>query len=67
MTTPDEAARAIVQTRAFLFELLDPKRSPRVPFSVRMQARRLLKHYPFEPQEDPAIWRKNPKWDYRCG
>jgi hypothetical protein len=48
MTMPDEAHRAVVQTRRFLMDLLNPQKTPRVPAAVRLQARRLLKHYPFE-------------------
>jgi len=48
MTMPDEAHRAVVQTRRFLLDLLDPQKTPRVPTAVRLQARRLVKHYPYE-------------------
>ena len=48
MTMPDEAHRAVVQTRRFLVDLLDPKKTPRVPSAIRVQARRLVKHYPFD-------------------
>lgn len=48
MTMPDEAYRAVVQTRRFLLDLLNPQKTPRVPTAVRLQARRLVKHYPFE-------------------
>lgn len=43
MTTPDEAARAVANTREFLIELLN---RPRVPKEIREKAHRLLKHYP---------------------
>ena len=49
MTLPDEEARAIDAVRQFMFELLDPKLTPRVPKAIRQQARRLLKHYPILP------------------
>lgn len=48
MTLPDEACRAVAQTRQFLLELLDREKTPRVPMAVRLQARRLLKHYPLD-------------------
>ena len=48
MTLPDEAHRAVIQTRQFLINLLDPQKTPRVPFAIRLQARRLVKHYPFD-------------------
>lgn len=46
MTLPYERTRAVVQTEEFLKELVDPAKTPRVPRSVRMQAARLLRHYP---------------------
>jgi hypothetical protein len=49
MTLPDEEARAIDATRQFMFELLDPRLTPRVPAAIRQRARRLLKHYPLMP------------------
>ena len=49
MTLHDEEARAIDATRQFMFELLDPKLTPRVPKAIRQQARRLLKHFPILP------------------
>jgi len=48
MTMPDEAHRAVIQTRRFLLDLLDPQKTPRVPTAVRLHARRLVKHYPYE-------------------
>lgn len=48
MTMPEEAVRAVVQTRSFLMALLDPSKTPRVPRDIRLQAHRLVKHYPFE-------------------
>lgn len=46
MTIPSERTRAIIQTREFLISLLDTKQTPKVPKSIRMQARSLLRHYP---------------------
>jgi hypothetical protein len=47
MTLPDERTRAIVNARNFLYDLIDPKKTPRVPKTVRERARRILKHYPW--------------------
>lgn len=47
MSLPDEKIRAMISSRQFLFDLLDPKKTPRVPKAVRLQARRLCKHWPF--------------------
>jgi hypothetical protein len=46
VTLKDERTRALIQTRAFLVELLYPHHTPRVPKSIRERARSLLKHYP---------------------
>lgn len=46
MTMNYERRKAVNQTRDFLAELLDPKKTPRVPKEVRQQASRMLKHFP---------------------
>lgn len=46
MTLPDERYRAIQNTRRFLQDLMDPKKTPRVPRQVRQQAYAMLRHYP---------------------
>ena len=46
MTLPDERYRAIKWTEEFLTDLLDPKKTPRVPKAVRKQAYYCLRHYP---------------------
>jgi hypothetical protein len=49
MTTPQERTSAILNTRSFLTALMLPPRSgglAGVPSWIRLEARRLLKHYP---------------------
>lgn len=46
MTIPAERTRTISQTRRFLLDLLDPAKTPQVPQSVRLEAHRLLRHFP---------------------
>ena len=46
MTVPIERTNAVIWTEEFLVSLTDPKKTPRVPKSVRDHARRLLRHYP---------------------
>jgi len=46
MTLPVERTNAVLRTERFLIDLLDPKKTPRVPRAVRQEAGRLLKHYP---------------------
>ena len=46
MTIPIERLWSILGTREFMFRLMDPKRTPRVPAKVRREARQLIKHYP---------------------
>lgn len=48
MTLPYERKIAVNRTREFLHELLDPKKTPRVPKAVRQDAYRCLKHYPLQ-------------------
>ena len=45
MTTPSERTRAIIQTHKFLAEL---SQSRHLPEGVRVEAKRLLRHYPSE-------------------
>lgn len=52
MTLPYERTSAVVNTHDFLLELLDPKKTPRVPKSIRTQAYHLLRHYPSEYEMD---------------
>lgn len=46
VTLPDERYRAVMQTREFLFDLADPKKTPRIPKEIRRQAVWCLRHYP---------------------
>ncbi len=47
MTLPNERYRAIGAAREFLRDLLDPKKTPKVPKKYRERAYRVLKHYPW--------------------
>jgi hypothetical protein len=55
VTLPEEEARAIAETRTFLYDLLDPKQTPRVPKAIRQRARRVLKHYPLMPPDEAYV------------
>lgn len=46
MTVPRERTNAVVFTRSFLYDLIDPKKTPRVPKAIRQRANGLLRHYP---------------------
>lgn len=46
MTLPDERLKSLRQTKEFLYRLLDPKMTPKVPSEIRKEAGYLLKHYP---------------------
>jgi hypothetical protein len=48
MTVPIERTNAVIRTEKFLISLLDPKATPRVPRSIRQDAKNLLRHYPSE-------------------
>lgn len=43
MTLPDERYRAVLQTIQFLTDICN---TPRVPKTIKQQARSLLRHYP---------------------
>ena len=46
MTVPVERTNAVIWTERFLYDLLDPKKTPRVPKDIRQRAHHLLRHYP---------------------
>jgi len=46
MTLPNERYNAIKRTEEFLKDLMDPKKTPRVPKEIRHQAYYCLRHYP---------------------
>ena len=54
MTLPYERTNAVNWTRDFLYDLLDPKKTPRIPRELRRRAKSLLKHYPTEYDMDRA-------------
>lgn len=54
MTLPYERTNAVNWTREFLYDLLDPKKTPRIPRELRRRAGSLLKHYPTEYDMDRA-------------
>jgi len=55
MTLPDERYRAVLAAERLLRDLLDPRITPRVPRTVREQARRVLRHYPSEYDMDRCV------------
>lgn len=60
MTLPDERTRAVLYAKEFLRDLLDAKKTPRVPRTVRERARNVLKHYPAD-YEIQALYKKTPR------
>lgn len=54
MTLPFERAGAIKWVKDFLMDLIDPKKTPRVPREIRRRAARLLRHYPSDFDMDQA-------------
>lgn len=47
MTLPDEELYSLLETRKFLFALLNPKVTPKIPKYARERAAWLLHHYPY--------------------
>lgn len=64
MTIPRERTQSLENTRTFLRDLLDPKKTPKVPKKIREQAYWCLKHFPWEIDIEksaevlPEIWGK---------
>lgn len=48
MTIPSERYNSLIMTREFLEALLDPKRTPKVPKSIRREAYWCLRHFPWD-------------------
>lgn len=46
MTMPNERREAVLRTEKFLIDLMDPKKTPRVPREIRGMAASCLRHYP---------------------
>jgi len=59
MTLPYERVNAVRNTRKFLISLLVPSMTPKVPRAVRMEARRLLKHYPWDMEAEALAHTKH--------
>jgi hypothetical protein len=59
MTIPVERTNAVVNTEQFLLELIDPKKTPRVPRYIRDQAHHLLRHYPTKHDMDIVAKRED--------
>ena len=52
MTLPNEWFIAMRKNREFLFDLLNPEKTPKVPREVRKRASECLKHFPMTPEID---------------
>jgi len=48
MTLPDERYRAIMYAKSLCEDLLDSRKTPRVPRAIRERARGVLRHFPEE-------------------
>lgn len=46
MTLPLERSRSIMHARRFLLDLMDSKKTPKVPKKIRTRAYQVLKHLP---------------------
>jgi hypothetical protein len=54
MTLPNERLNSVNKARQFLKDLLDPKKTPKVPRDVRHRAYEVLKHFPAEYEMEDA-------------
>ena len=48
MTLPNEWFISMKKNRQFLFDLLDPTKTPKVPKEIRKRASECLKHFPMD-------------------
>jgi hypothetical protein len=46
MSTFEEEKRSIESVRRFLYDLISPQATPKVPKYVRLRAKQVVKHYP---------------------
>jgi hypothetical protein len=71
MTIPTERTRSVLSAREFLYALIDPQKTPRVPRPIRQHALRVLRHYPFvtdlqtSARECPSVWGKPDTEQYK--
>ena len=59
MSLRNEQYRALLTTREFLRSLLVASETPKVPSSIRKQAYRCLKHYPFLDEDGKPSFSKD--------
>lgn len=59
MTVPIERTSAVKNAEQFLYDLLDPKKTPRVPKAIRERAHRILRHYPSRLEMDIIAQRED--------
>ena len=62
MTVPFERTRSVNSTYEFLCELLDPKKTPRVPKEIRRRASACLRHYPSKFDMEVISEREDSAW-----
>lgn len=55
MTLPHEKIWSMKRTRQFLLDLQDPKKTPKVPSSVRKEASSCLRHYPYSLDQEAFL------------
>ncbi len=67
MTVPVERTNAVKWTEDFLLELVDPKKTPRIPKSIRQKALRCLRHYPSKFHMDIIAEREDANPDNNLG
>lgn len=54
-----EQYRALNMAKEFLFDMCDPKKTPRVPSDVRRRASHCLRHYPVLSENGEPIFSKD--------
>jgi len=64
MTVPNERTNSVNRTREFLYELLNPQKTPKIPKYIREQALHCLRHYPSEFDMDIISFREDTEGNY---
>lgn len=54
-----EQHRALAYTRDLLYDLIDPRRSPRIPRVIRRRASACLRHYPYLDESGKPVFSRD--------
>ena len=67
MTLPFEEKRSLKYAREFLFDLLDPQKTPKTPKKIRQRASLVVHHFPYDHRIDELFNLAEQKERKLCG